>query len=170
MLSFLNNIEIYTTKDGFNSYILHQEDSSNVILVDPISFDIDYYTMLQKKQLWVTDIILTSRWMDTRWQQSVRAIYNPQIVRYQADGGMIKTALGSFVLEPLRAFSAQVLIYGNCLFIGVLSIISQCMSMPSQQMWQQFLEQFPTESYIFSCYGPPDTLTGIREMTMPVAK
>lgn len=164
-MEYLERVENYATKDGFNSYILHKKDSQNVILIDPISFDADYYDMLKSHNFWVSDVILTGRWVATNWLQAMRAIYNPQIVRYRVDGGTIKTGHGQLILHPLSELSGQVVIYGHCLFVGALSIISQCVSKSNREGWQEFLENFTEEYYLFSSYGPPDKLSTIREFS-----
>lgn len=164
MTDFLNTIEIYTTKDGFNSYWLLQKDNKNVVLIDPVSFDTHYYQSINERGLQVSDVILTAKWHKKTWQQGLISIYNPHIVSVQEELPFANTAHGRIDLLPLPAFGGQVVVYGNCLFMGAMNILSQCAGGTAKALWKQFLEQFSKENYIFSCYGPPDTLASLKKL------
>ncbi len=164
MTAFLNTIETYTTKDGFNSYWLRQEGNKNIILIDPVCFDINYYLAINKQDLWVSDVILTAKWHKKNWHQSLISIYNPHIVNVHADHRFTNTAHGRINLLPLPGFAGQAVVHGNCVFMGAMNIISQCASGGAKELWQQFLTQLSGENYVFSCYGPPDTHSSLKKL------
>ncbi|MGL4524098.1 MAG: hypothetical protein ACRCVN_01060 [Spirochaetia bacterium] len=163
MSVFLTKIKTYSTKDGYNSYILCDTQTKDVILLDPISFDLGFYQFLKSHDYWVKDVILTTRWRDIQWRKLLISIYNPQMHDYDAhiERQWISTCWGRLHVWDFSSLGGRVLGYGDCLFIGPLDILSQCGGHAKEQVWTQILSTFTQESYLFSCYGPPDTLSSL---------